>query len=86
MTPTEMARILGSRGGRARAARLPATEKRRIASLGGETRRLSIRAGRRIDENLAYAAAAEELRGGRNVVRRESTFQGRLPGLYPAES
>ncbi|MGE0640820.1 MAG: hypothetical protein AB7G12_16780 [Thermoanaerobaculia bacterium] len=86
MTPTEMARILGSRGGRARSEKLPAAEKRRIASLGGQARRLSLRAGRRIDENLDYAAAAEELRGKRNVVRRESTFRGRLPGLYPAES
>jgi len=83
---SEMARRLGSRGGRARGLRLSAAEKKSIASLGGQARMLSLRASRRIVENLMYAAAAAELRGEARVVRRESTFTGRLPGIYPADS
>lgn len=86
MTAPEMARLLGRMGGRARGDRLSAAEKQRIASLGGKARMSSLRASRRIVENLAYAAAAEELRGKPKVVRRESTFTGRLPGIYPADS
>ena len=82
----EMARRLGSRGGRARSERLSAAEKKSIASLGGKARMSSLRASRRIVENLRYAAAADELRGKPTVVRRENTFTGRLPGIYPAGS
>ena len=81
-----MARRLGSKGGRARGERLSAPEKKSIASLGGKARMLSLRASRRIVENLRYAAAADELRGKLTVVRRENTFTGRLPGIYPAGS
>ena len=48
----EIARRLGSRGGRARGERLSADEKKRIASLGGQARMASLRASRRIVENL----------------------------------
>jgi hypothetical protein len=77
-----IARILGSRGGHARARRLSAEEKKRIASQGGKARRASLVAARRIVENLRYARAVEELRGAPRPVRREPTFAGRLPGLY----
>ncbi|MEO8277636.1 MAG: hypothetical protein ABI639_15595 [Thermoanaerobaculia bacterium] len=82
----EMARLLGSRGGKARGERLSAVEKKRIASLGGKARMSSLRASRRIIENLRYAAAADELRGKGRVVRSENTFTGRLPGIYPGDS
>jgi hypothetical protein len=78
----EMARAMGRRGGRARARRLSAERRRQIASLGGQARHRSLQAARRIDDNLAYAAAALELRGGPPKVRRMKTFNGRLPGLY----
>lgn len=81
MHPSEMARILGSRGGRARGAKLPPVARMRIASLGGQARARSLQAARRIEENLRYAAAAEELRGGAKRLRRESTFGGRLPEI-----
>lgn len=61
-------------------------EKKRIASLGGQARLRSLRATRRIVENLRYAAAAAELRGQSTSVRREPHFAGRLPGIYPAGS
>jgi hypothetical protein len=78
-----MARLLGQRGGQARAARLSADDRRRIASLGGESRRRSLQAVRRITDNLQYAAAAVELRGRPRGVTRMKTFKGPLPGIYP---
>jgi hypothetical protein len=81
MNLQEMARVMGRRGGRARARRLSAERRRQIASLGGQARHLSLQTARRIDENLAYAAAVLELRGGSPKVCRMKTFDGRLPGL-----
>lgn len=80
-----MARALGRRGGRARAERLSAEARRRIASLGGRSRSRSLQAARRVAENLAYAAAILELRGGPAEVTRMKTFPGPLPGIYPGE-
>ena len=87
MTPMNahaMAQALGARGGRARAERLSADERRRIASLGGHARRRSILAARRIEENLRFAAAVLELQGGAPAIRRMKACSGPLPGIYPA--
>ena len=78
-----MARMMGRRGGRARARRLSAERRRQIASLGGRARHRSLQAARRIVDNLRYAAAVLELRGGAPRVLRMKTFRGRLPGLHP---
>lgn len=78
-----MARAMGRRGGRARAKRLPADRRREIAALGGRARQRSLLAARRITEDLRYAAAVVELRGGPPEVLRMRTFAGPLPGLYP---
>jgi hypothetical protein len=86
MDAREMARVLGRRGGRARAERLSAEARRSIASLGGQARRRSILAARRILDNLRYAAAVQELRGGSPGIIRMKTFGGPLPGLYPDRS
>ena len=83
---SEMARALGRRGGRARGKRLSATERKRIASLGGKARRESLQAARRIADNFRYAAALGDLRGQPMSVRRLTTFAGPLPGIYPAGS
>ena len=80
-----MAKALGRRGGHARAQRLPAEARRRIASLGGEARSHSLEAARRVDDNFRYADAVLELRGGSPEVTRMRTFKGPLPGIYPAE-
>ena len=85
MNASEMARTLGSRGGRARSARLSAAEKKRIASLGGEARLRSLRAARRIVENLRYAAVLHELAGRRTSIRRHAECAGPLPGLYVSD-
>jgi hypothetical protein len=86
MNPSEMAQALGRRGGRARASRLSAAEKKRIASLGGKARLQSLQAARRIADNLRYAAVLGDLRGQPTTVRRVRTFAGPLPGIYPAGS
>lgn len=78
----EMARELGRRGGQARARRLTAAERSRVASLGGTARRQSLDAARRLADNFAYAAAVGELRRRDSAVMRVTTFRGRLPGLY----
>ena len=76
-----MARAMGRRGGLARARRLSVERRRQIASLGGQARRTrSLLLARRIADNLLYAAAIEELRGGPREIRRVRTFTGPLPG------
>jgi hypothetical protein len=81
-----MARRLGRRGGIARARRLSAERRREIASLGGEARRRSILAAKRIADNFSYLAAVVALQGGPLEVARMKTFDGRLPGIYPDRS
>lgn len=82
MDASEMAKLLGSRGGRERARRLSAVERRRIASLGGKARVRSLEAARHLIDNLKYAAMVVELQGGPQPVRRMKTYSGRLPGIY----
>lgn len=78
-----MARTLGSKGGKARAARLAPAEKRRIAALGGRARALSIHAARRIADNFRYAEAVSVLQP-RPKVQRLRDFAGPLPGIHGA--
>ena len=68
-----------------RARRLSVEDRKRIASLGGKARLNSLRAARRIVDNLRYAATFLELRGRSRNVTRLRAFEGRLPGIYPAE-
>jgi hypothetical protein len=82
MDTSRMAKLLGSRGGRARARRLSEAERRRIASLGGKARARSLEAARRIMINLSFANAVIELRGGAPEVKAMKTFAGPLPGIY----
>jgi hypothetical protein len=77
------AKALGRRGGQARARRLSAEQRRRIAALGGVARRSSFEVARRIAANFAYLAAVDELGGRRPDAARLSTCKGPLPGLYP---
>jgi hypothetical protein len=77
-----MAKLLGSRGGQARARRVSQAERQRIASLGGKARARSLEAVRRILVNLSYAHAVSELRGGVPKVTAIKYFAGPLPGLY----
>lgn len=82
MNPQQIAKILGSRGGRARARRLSADERRRIASQGGQARRQSLEAAQRVIDNLNYLEMVLELQGGAPAVTAMKTFKGTLPGIY----
>lgn len=82
MTSREMAKVLGRRGGLTRAARLPASRRKQIASSGGAARALSLQAARRIEANLRYGAVVAALRGRATPVVRMKRFAGRLPGIY----
>ena len=82
MNTTKLARLLGRRGGLARARRLSPESRRRIASQGAHARKQSIEAAARILDNFAYADLVEVLQGGGPAVTRVSRPGGRLPGLY----
>lgn len=86
MDARDFARVLGRRGGRARAQRLSAAERKRIASLGAQARASSLQAARRITDCLRYADAVTELRGGAPEVTRMRAFDGPIPGSYPKGS
>lgn len=86
MSLREIAQALGRRGGQARARRLSAEERTRIAALGAEARLRSLEAARRVAENFLYADAVLELQGGRPAVARVSSFTGPLPGAYSEKS
>lgn len=85
MNASEMAKALGRRGGLSRGQRLSATDKQRIASLGGKARFRSLQAARRIVDNFRYVAVLGDLRR-QPTVRRLRAFAGPLPGIYPAGS
>jgi len=81
MNLSDIARALGRRGGRARARRLSAAERKQIASLGGRARRQSMQAARRVTDNFRYATAVDLLRPRPASIKRVSAFTGRLPGI-----
>jgi hypothetical protein len=85
MNASEMARALGRKGGRARARRLSAAERKRIASTGGYARARSLRTARRIAENFRYVRVLEMLRPRPASIRRQSDVRGSLPGIYRSE-
>lgn len=86
MDTAAMAKVLGRRGGQARARRLDASERRRIASLGAAARARSLEAARRIEQNFRYAEAVSALSGETARVARLREFDGRLPGPYPTDT
>jgi hypothetical protein len=85
MDTSSMARALGRKGGKARAARLLPVERARIAALGGYSRALSLHAARRIAENFRYVEAMAALRPRTKVVRVR-TLAGPLPGIYASKA
>lgn len=81
MNSRDYARALGRKGGRARARRLSAAQRKRIAALGGRLRARSFEAARRIAENFQYLNAIREL-VGTPKVKRLRVFKARLPEPY----
>jgi general stress protein YciG len=59
---SEIARVLGRRGGTARARALSREERREIAAKGGRARALSHHAERRVRENFRALEAVDALR------------------------
>jgi hypothetical protein len=84
MNSSEMARALGKKGGKARAVRLSAAERARIAALGGHARLISLHAARRVAENFRYVAVLDALQPRTKAVRLRN-FAGRLPGIYASK-
>jgi hypothetical protein len=86
MTPSEIARALGRRGGLARASRLSAAQKHAIAAKGAQARLRSLRATNDVIANFRSADAVRQLRGEPVKITRLRRFGGRLPGIYPSRS
>lgn len=85
MRLSEIARTLGSRGGRRRAQRLSARRLAEIARMGARARRESLRLAEAIRSNFDYVKAIDRLHPPKQV-RSEPTCRGTIPGLYGAET
>jgi hypothetical protein len=83
MKPRETAGTSRRREGRAR-ARLSAAARRRRARLDVKVRSAPLEAARRVAENFAYADTVAVLRGVPTRIVQLRTFDGPLPGIYPA--
>jgi hypothetical protein len=84
MQISEMARALGSLGGRSRARRLSSERLADIARTGARARGESLHLARAIQTNFDYVNAIRELHPPR-PVRSETRCSGRLPGIYGPE-
>lgn len=84
MGTSGLARVLGRRGGKVRAARLSPAERVRIAAMGGHSRAISLHAARRIAENFRYVEAMAALRPRPKVTRLRKSA-GPLPGIYASK-
>ena len=82
---SQMAKTLGSLGGKARADSLTATQKKNIAALGAKARVISLQAAKRIRKNFLYLDAMQELRGDTVRVTRVSTCNQPLPDVFHAK-
>jgi general stress protein YciG len=80
----DMAKVLGSRGGRARAVRLSRRRRAEIARRGGRARAASVRLAQAIDSNFEYLRALHALQPPPRV-RSVSACRRRLPGLYASQ-
>ncbi len=84
MQISQMARMLGRRGGISRARSLSGLRRAEIARAGASAREESLRLARAILTNFDYVNAIRELHPAR-PVRSETTCGGRLPGIYGPE-
>lgn len=80
MKVNNIAKRLGRRGGRARAKKLSALERKRIAAQGGEARAESYRAKRIIEENFRYLEFIEQFLP-KPKITRVSEVSHPLPGI-----
>lgn len=61
MSPSQLAKILGRRGGLARARKLSSQRRKEIASLGGQVKHITNKAIQRIERNFKYLKAVKIL-------------------------
>ena len=81
MNTSEIARLLGRRGGLKRAQRLSNARRVETAQLGSQARTDSFRLGRAIRNNFDYVAAMHQLNPPARV-NSESKSARKLPGIY----
>ena len=81
MNTSEIARMLGRRGGLRRAQQLSNARRVEIAQLGSLARADSLRLGRVIRNNFDYVAAMRQLNPPAKV-NSESKSARKLPGIY----
>lgn len=79
MQMREIAKLLGSLGGKARAKSLTTEQKKQIALLGAKARALSFETKKRIETNFRYYEAVRQLRGKPTKVLRIKTCKNPLP-------
>ncbi|PIR25193.1 MAG: hypothetical protein COX62_08075 [Deltaproteobacteria bacterium CG_4_10_14_0_2_um_filter_43_8] len=81
MSLHQYAKILGRRGGQARAKTLSAEQKKNIAAQGAKARIQSLQIAQRIETNFRYLKAIHELSLPPKVKSRK-TAPEKLPGVY----
>lgn len=81
MNARQIAKALGRKGGLARAKKLSAEQRRKIASKGGMVKALSAKANDRIESNFRFAESLKILRPPPKV-KSVSQIKGPLPTLY----
>lgn len=82
MKKENMAKILGSRGGKARAKKLSAARRKEIASSGAKARIESLRIAKEILVNFKYLESFREFAPPTKKVRSVSKCNHKLPGIY----
>ena len=81
MSIRNYAKLLGSRGGLARARRLSPHVRKKIAAAGGHARLESISAAKKIEENFRYLDAMHEMTPPPKVCTSKGGKK-KLPGIY----
>ncbi len=81
MNITQIAKALGRKGGLARARKLSAEQRKKIASKGGMVKALSAKANDRIESNFRFVETLKVLRPSPKV-KSVSKIKGPLPNIY----
>lgn len=81
MNLRKIAKKMGRKGGLARAKRLSAEQRIKIASLGGQVKALSAKAEQRIEKNYIYVKIVKELQKPPKP-KSISRISHSLPGIY----
>lgn len=83
---SEIAKLLGSKGGKARAKKLTSEQRSSIASKGAQARKESLLLKKRIIANFEYLQAIQELQPQKKIIKRLKTCRHKLPGIYRYET